>query len=186
MRFGILAFHGDVAEHAAVLRALEVDHGNVRGVDDLRRCTHLIIPGGESTVISRFLRLTGVGDEVKQRVEDRSLSVFGTCAGAIILAAQASGKNAPPTLGLIDIDIERNAYGSQVQSFDTELTLKGIDDPVPVAFIRAPIITRVGAGVEVLAEHEGDPVLVQQKNVLAGTFHPEARGVSAIHRLFLR
>ncbi len=186
MKVGILAFHGNVSEHAAVFRALRVDHGDVRSIDNLRACTHVIIPGGESTVMSRFLLMTGVGAEIVRRVTEGSLAVYGTCAGAILVSKKATGKNAPASLDLIDIDIERNAYGSQAQSFDTDLTVKGIGGNIPVAFIRAPIITRVGAGVDVLAEHEGKPVLVRQGNVLAGTCHPEARGATHIHQFFLQ
>ncbi len=185
MNVGVLAFQGDFAEHVAVLKVLKIDHCEVRSVDDLRACTHLIIPGGESTVMSRFLKMTNVGEEIQKRVSDGSLAVYGTCAGAILLAKNVTGKNTPETLGLIDITIERNAYGSQIQSFDTSLTIKGIDGAVQAAFIRAPIITKIGKDVEVLSTYEDKPVLVRQGNIWAGTFHPEARDEKQIHELFL-
>ena len=186
---GVLAFHGDFAEHLQVLADLGVPAIEVRGLEDLKSVDRLIIPGGESTVMAKFLEQTGVGAEVLRRAgkAERAgrLDVYGTCAGAILLAKKATGKNAPATLGLIDIDIERNAYGTQVDSFEAVLTVKGIKDPVDVSFIRAPVITRVGKGVEILASYQGKPVLVRQGNVLAGTFHPEVRGQTKIHEMFV-
>jgi 5'-phosphate synthase pdxT subunit len=214
MIVGVLAFQGDFAEHIAVLHSLSVPAIEVRSLADLSKVSALIIPGGESTVIAKFLEESGVGKEISRRVGNKggkvgmvgklgsaeknngsgilpvcsshSLIVYGTCAGAIILARKVTGKNAPRSLGLIDITIDRNAYGTQVDSFEAELKISGIKKPVPVAFIRAPKITRVGKGVEVLALHDGDPVLVRQGRVLVSTFHPEVRGDTRIHELFLR
>ena len=185
MTIGVLSFHGDVAEHLALLHSLNVKALEVRSVEDLHLVDRLIIPGGESTVISRFLAETGVGDAIRQRVKEKALPVYGTCAGAILLARKATGKNAPKTLGLMDIVIDRNAYGSQMQSFQADVKITNLKKAIPVAFIRAPIITKIGRGVEVLAEFDGKPVLVKQGSLLAGTFHPETCGQSAIHEFFL-
>ncbi len=185
MTIGVLAFQGDFAEHLDVLKALGIQSIEVRTLDDLSRIDRLIIPGGESTVMAKFLEMTTIGAEIQARVRNQSLSVYGTCAGAILLAKKATGKHAPKPLGLIDIDVERNAYGSQVDSFEATLMVADIKQPVMASFIRAPIITRVGKNVEILASHKGNPVLVRQGNVLAGTFHPEVRGQTEIHEMFL-
>lgn len=187
MTIGVLAFHGDFAEHLDVLNDLGVTAIEVRSLKDLEQADKLIIPGGESTVMAKFLKTSGIDADIIRRVSDAKypLSVYGTCAGAILLAKRVTGKLAPKTLGLIDIDVERNAYGSQVDSFEATLMIKGISEPVMTSFIRAPVITRVGKDVEILAEHDGKPVLVRQGNVLAGTFHPEVRGQTAIHEMFL-
>jgi pyridoxal 5'-phosphate synthase pdxT subunit len=181
MKIGVLAFHGDFAEHLQVLADLGTPAIEVRGLEDLKSVDKLIIPGGESTVMAKFLESSGVGAEIKRR----KMPVYGTCAGAIVLSKRATGKNSPKTLGLIDIDVERNAYGTQVDSFEAVLTVKGIKTPVDVSFIRAPVITRVGKDVEVLATYQGKPVLVRQGNILAGTFHPEVRGQTKIHEMFV-
>ncbi len=187
MIVGVLAFQGDVAEHVAVLTRLHVPSIEVRTKDDLSKIDGLIIPGGESTVISGFLTSSGVGREIQRRVYDRKhpLAVYGTCAGAIVLARKATGKHAPRPLGLIDLTVERNAYGTQLDSFETVINVRGIREPLSVAFIRAPKITRTGRKVEILAHDQGLPVLVRQGRVLVGTFHPEVRAETAIHRYFV-
>ena len=185
MTVGVLSFHGDFAEHLEILQSLKVTGLEVRSVDDLKRVDRLIIPGGESTVMARFLADTGVGVAIQKRAKDGTLPVYGTCAGAILIGKKATGKNAPSTLGLMDIIVDRNAYGTQMQSFHVDLKITGIKKPIPAAFIRAPIITKVGVGVEVLAMYKGNPVLLKQGKILAGTFHPEVRGQTEIHRLFL-
>ncbi|MBI1812845.1 pyridoxal 5'-phosphate synthase glutaminase subunit PdxT [Candidatus Peregrinibacteria bacterium] len=186
MIVGILAFHGDFAEHHQVLQSMKIRSLEVRTVEDLHCVTHLILPGGESTVMSKFLESTGAGKEIQKRVSNGSFAVYGTCAGAILLAKKVTGKHAPRALGLLDITVERNAYGTQAQSFEEEISIKGIRTPLRVAFIRAPKITKVGTNVEVLAKHNGDPILVKQGRMLAGTFHPEVRADEAVHTMFLR
>ena len=195
MIVGVLAFQGDFQEHRDVLLSLGVQSMEVRSLTDLAKVDALIIPGGESTVIAKFLEESGVGKEIIRRTKlglpasqagRKSLSIFGTCAGAIVLARKATGKNAPRTLDLIDVVIDRNAYGSQVDSFETALKVKGVKKPVDVAFIRAPKITSVGKGVEVLAVYKESPVLVRQGNVMIATFHPEVRGARGLHELFLK
>lgn len=186
MVIGVLSLQGDFAEHMQVLEDLRVSAREVRTTDDLAMVDRLIIPGGESTVMAKLLWKGGLGDMITKRARANELAIYGTCAGAILLAKTATGKNAPATLGLMDITIERNAYGTQIESFETELLVKGRTAALPVAFIRAPVITTIGKGVDVLAEHEGRPVLVRQGRLLAGTFHPEVRGETAIHKLFLQ
>jgi 5'-phosphate synthase pdxT subunit len=187
MVVGVLAFQGDFAEHIEVLSRLHVPSLEVRTKDDLSKIDGLIIPGGESTVIAQFLTSTGVGKEIQRRLKDKThpLAVYGTCAGAIVLARKATGKNAPRTLGLIDIVIDRNAYGTQIESFETVVDIRGIKEPLSVAFIRAPKIIRTGRAVEILAHDQGLPVLVRQGRVLVGTFHPEVRSETALHQYFL-
>ena len=188
MVVGVLAFQGDFAEHITVLHRLHVPSLEVRTIQDLSKIDALIIPGGESTVIAQCLHLSGVGREIVRRVKNiqRPMLVYGTCAGAIVLAKNVTGKNAPRPLGLIDITAERNAYGTQADSFEAVLRIGGIHGSVRASFIRAPKITRVGKGVEVISKYKGQPVLVRQGNVLAGTFHPEAREETAVHGLFIR
>lgn len=187
MTIGILAFQGDVAEHAESLNMLGQKATEIRTLADCTALTHVIIPGGESTVIARFLEETKVGEWIRTEALKQTIAVFGTCAGAILIAEEATGKHAPRTLDLIDITVERNAYGTQRDSFETDLTVQGIDHPVKTAFIRAPRITRTGSGVSVLATHPitHEPVLVQSGRILAGTSHPEVRGDASIHQLFL-
>lgn len=190
MLVGVLALQGDFAEHLQVLSDMGIACMEVRNVQDLGRVSRLIIPGGESTVIAKLLKQTGLDTEIRKRVlqksKQHSLSVYGTCAGAILLARRAIGKNAPTPLNLIDIDVERNAYGEQLDSFETPVKILGIPHKLTVAFIRAPKIRRVGKDVQVLATHDSLPVLVRQGRVLAGTFHPEVRGERHIHEMFLR
>ncbi|MBI5155793.1 pyridoxal 5'-phosphate synthase glutaminase subunit PdxT [Candidatus Peregrinibacteria bacterium] len=186
MLAGILAFQGDVAEHAAVLRTLHVPFQEVRTLADLAPVTHLIIPGGESTVMGRFLILSGIGKEMTKRVKQGALSIFGTCAGAILLARKVKGKNAPASYALIDMTVERNSYGTQAQSFSANIAVKGIAKPISMAFIRAPKILWTGRGVEVMASHKGNPVIVRQGNIWASTCHPEVNGNVELHALWLR
>lgn len=185
MTVGVLAFHGDFAEHIEVLKSLGVEAMEIRSKYQLERVSGLIIPGGESTVMAKFLESTGLGRMIRKRVRRRTLAVFGTCAGSILLAKKVIGKNAPKPLKLMKMTIERNAYGTQRESFEAGVRVKGITGRVDCSFIRAPMIRKLGRKVEVLAAHNGDPILVRQRNVLAGTFHPEMRGNTSIHQLFL-
>ncbi len=186
MTVGVLALQGDFSEHAELLRLLKVRWREVRTLEDLRCVHRLIIPGGESTVIAQLLSTTGLREEIQRRAAQGTLPIYGTCAGAILLANRVSGKEPPRSLGLLDVTVDRNAYGTQTQSFEAILKVKGLRSPVRAAFIRAPQITAVGEGVEVLASHGGKPVLVRQGDILAGTFHPEVRGRTEIHELFMK
>ena len=169
MNIGVLALQGDFVEHIGILRSLDVDCREVRTVEDLENIDGLIIPGGESTTMQKLLASTGID----QAMKNSSIPMLGTCAGAIILA----------NLRLLDISIERNAYGRQLDSFRTDVQVQG--KAIPAAFIRAPKITRVGEGVHVEVEHEGDPVFVRQDNVFVTTFHTEVTGHSLVHEMFL-
>jgi 5'-phosphate synthase pdxT subunit len=180
---GILALQGDVREHLVILERLGVDAMEVRTEKDLSRVDGLILPGGESTTISNLLRRHGL-DKALVREAKRGLPLFGTCAGAILLANQVVGEDLVP-LGLMDIAVRRNAYGPQAESFEEDVEIKGIGT-VFACFIRAPIIENIGEDVEVLAEVRGRPVLVRQGNLLAATFHPELVGETRVHEFFLQ
>jgi len=172
-RIGVLALQGNFREHAAVLRRLGADVVEVRKPEALDGLDGLVIPGGESTAIARLMRLYGL-DEALRRFER---PVFGTCAGMILLDRAH--------LGLVDLEVARNAYGRQVASFEADLALEGEDRPLRGVFIRAPRVARVGEGVEVLAEHEGEPVLLRQGRFLVASFHPELTDDERVHARFL-
>ncbi|MDR7459765.1 MAG: pyridoxal 5'-phosphate synthase glutaminase subunit PdxT [Armatimonadota bacterium] len=184
MRVGILALQGDVAEHAAVVRACGAENREVRRPEDLAGVEALIIPGGESTTIGRLMARVGLDEAIRERVE-QGLPVLGTCAGAILLAREARGGR-PPLLEVMDIAVARNAYGRQRESFEADIHVPPLGSaPLRVAFIRAPVIEAVGPAVQVLASFGGQPVLVRQDRLLAATFHPEVLGETALHRYFL-
>lgn len=173
---GVLALQGDFAEHIDILALIGAEALEVRTVEDLSRCNALILPGGESTVIMKLLSLSGLGEAIVQRVQS-GMPVFGTCAGAILLSDSH--------LKLMDISVDRNAYGSQMQSFDADVSLKKIG-AVHASFIRAPRITRTGTNVHILAEHENSVVCAEQGNMLVTTFHTEVTNEPALHEYFLR
>ena len=183
MKIGILAVQGDFAAHAAALQSLGAESIEVRTVHDLKSCDGLILPGGESTTQLQFLREEGLYDAIR-KFAGTGHAVFGTCAGAILLATHVS--NPPqPSLGLLDMTILRNGYGRQLASdvFFGPCTLK--KDPLEMVFIRGPIIGSVGPGVSILARHSGQPTLVQKDNLLAATFHPELTDDLTVHQHFL-
>ena len=199
-KIGILAFQGDVAEHSRIIEKLGHQSMEVRTIADLDKVDALIIPGGESTTIGFFLETTGLGEEIKRRAipntpsEDwlvAPLPIWGTCAGAIILAKKIESHIIPSHLGLMDMTVARNAYGSQIDSFYTSIDIPalGIQD-LKAAFIRAPIITEVHvrhhlSQPEILARHQGKIVLVQQGKLLASTFHPELTNDQRLHEYFI-
>lgn len=154
-------------------------------MEEMTALTHLIIPGGESTVIARFLFETGLAREIQKRVSAEHLAVFGTCAGAIVLAGSIKGPHAPRVLKLLDCVIDRNAYGTQAQSFAARVSLRRPKVTFSASFIRAPKILRAGGDVEILAVHEGSPVVIRQGRILAAACHPEMRGETVLHKLFL-
>lgn len=185
MTIGVLALQGDFAEHIEVLRKLSAHAVEVRTLGDLSRCDALIIPGGESTVVSFLMEEFGLLRAIPSRNREGTLPILGTCAGSILLAREVSGKNPPRTLELLDIGVERNAYGTQRESFQAKLSVKGREGFLYVSFIRAPKIVRVADAVEVLASHEGTPVLVRQGDILASTFHTEVSLGTWLHEQFL-
>ena len=183
LKIGILAVQGGFAAHAAMLAVLAAETLEVRTVKDLDGCDGLILPGGESTTQLQFLQEEGLFDAVKKFAADGG-AVFGTCAGAILLATAV--KNPPQaSLGLLDMTVLRNAYGRQLASDVFFGSSKLTDAPMEMVFIRAPVIDRVGPGVEVLAEYDGKPVLVRKANVMASTFHPELTQDATVHKRFL-
>lgn len=182
MTIGVLALQGDFVEHIRAIRACGVEACEVRLPEDLRDVDGLILPGGESTTIGKLLVSSGLGPAIITRVH-AGMPIFGTCAGAIMLARDITGYPQQYRLGLIDIEIDRNAYGRQIDSFVTDLKFQG--KSMPATFIRAPKIMRCGPGVDVLISHQGDAVLVHEKNVLAGTFHPELAGKNPVHEYFI-
>ena len=183
MKIGILAVQGDFAAHAAVLAELGAETVEVRTVADLDDCDGLILPGGESTTQLQFLQEEGLFEAVKKFAAD-GRAIFGTCAGTILLATEVKNP-AQASLGLLDMTVLRNAYGRQMASDVFFGSSKLTDVPLEMVFIRAPIIDRVGPGMDVLAEYGGKPVLVRKANVMAATFHPELTADSTVHRHFL-
>ena len=184
MKIGILAVQGDFEAHAAMLAKMGVDTVEVRTPEDLQGCNGLILPGGESTTQLQFLQEEGLSEAIKKFAAQKR-PVFGTCAGAILLATHV--KNPPQeSLGLLDMTVLRNAYGRQIASdvVSGASTLK--TEPLEMVFIRAPIIEHVGPGVEVLAEYAGKPALVQKGNIMAASFHPELTNDSTVHARFIK
>jgi 5'-phosphate synthase pdxT subunit len=172
-RIGVLALQGNVREHAAMLRRLGADAVEVRKPEQLEGLDGLVIPGGESTTFMRLMRLYGLEDAVREF----GRPVFGTCAGMIVLDRSH--------LGLVDIDVDRNAYGRQVASFEADLEVAGDPRPLRGVFIRAPRVRDTGPEVEVLAELGGEPVLVREGRVIVASFHPELTDDTRIHETFL-
>ena len=183
MKIGILAVQGDFAAHAAMLAGLGVDTVEVRTPDDLAGCDGLILPGGESTTQLQFLQEEGLADAIKQFAAVGK-AIFGTCAGAILLATEVKNPR-QESLGLLDMTVLRNGYGRQVHSdvVTGPSTLK--KEPLEMVFIRGPIIERVGPGIEILAEYAGKPALVQKGQILAAAFHPELTNDSTVHQRFV-
>jgi pyridoxal 5'-phosphate synthase pdxT subunit len=174
MRIGVLALQGNFREHAAMLRRLGADVVEVRKPGELERLDGLVIPGGESTAIGRLVRIYGL-EEALRRFER---PVLGTCAGMILLGRDG-------LLGRVDVAVRRNAYGRQVASFETDLDLGAEEEPLRGVFIRAPQVEDVGPGVEVLAELDGEPVLLRDGRYLVASFHPELTDDTRVHERFL-
>jgi pyridoxal 5'-phosphate synthase pdxT subunit len=173
MKIGVLAVQGNFREHAAMLRRLGADPVEVRKPEQLAGLDGLVIPGGESTTFMRLMRLYGLEEAVRRFKRP----ILGTCAGLIVLDNEH--------LGLLDVDVARNAYGRQVASFEADLDLAGEEAPLRGVFIRAPRVQRAGEDVEVLAELDGEPVLLRQGRLLVATFHPELTDDTRVHERFL-
>lgn len=180
---GVLALQGDVREHSRMAAAAGGGAAAVRLPADLEGVDALIIPGGESTAIGRLAVLYGMIDPLRRRIE-AGLPVLGTCAGMIFLASGVTD-GAQPQLGVLDMVVERNAFGRQNESFECGLDVEGWDEELHAVFIRAPLVDEVGPEVEVLAEHEGKPVLVRSGRVLAAAFHPELTDDLRLHRMLI-
>ncbi len=181
MKAGVLALQGDFREHARMLDEAGAIAVEIRTPEQLAGVDALVLPGGESTTIGKLARRYGLVEPIRERAA-AGMPILGTCAGMIVLASRVKGGD--PLLGLMDIGVRRNAYGRQVDSFETDLTVEGIGS-VRGVFIRAPRITDVGEGVRVLAEHEGTPVVLEQGNLLVASFHPELVGETALHEYLL-
>lgn len=199
MKIGVLDIQGSVEEHFEALERLASDKKSglkkfepvlVKSVEDLASVSGLIMPGGESTTIGKLLRKYGMREEIIKRAK-AGMPIWGTCAGAILLAKKIIGEQKADTLGLMNISIERNAYGRQLDSFETQLEFdwgsagQAYAGPgIPGVFIRAPKIVSVGKGVKILAQHKGEIVAAREKNFLATNFHPELAGDLSVHKYF--
>jgi 5'-phosphate synthase pdxT subunit len=182
IKVGVLALQGDFREHARVLERLGSAAVEVRTPAHLADVQALVIPGGESTTMAKLARAVALVEPIRDRARD-GMPVFGTCAGMIVMAERVL--DGEPLLGLMDVTVRRNAYGRQIDSFETDVGVAGIDHPVRGVYIRAPWVEDVGQGVEVLAEHEGRPVVLREGTLLSASFHPELVGETALHDAFL-
>jgi 5'-phosphate synthase pdxT subunit len=186
VKVGVLALQGAFARHIRAVERLGVAGREVRVPQDLEDVDALILPGGESTTMSKLLESQGLFDVVRSRLAE-GMPVLGTCAGMILLSADVlDGRADQRSFGAIDIVTRRNAYGRQVDSFETELDVAGLDEPFHAVFIRAPGVERVGPDVEVLARVEGAPVLCASGSVMVASFHPELTDDLRLHDLFLK
>jgi pyridoxal 5'-phosphate synthase pdxT subunit len=183
VKAGVLALQGDFREHARILGECGATPVLVRTPDDLGEVDCLVIPGGESTTIGRLARGHGLVEPIRDRAR-KGMPLFGTCAGMITMASDVEGGE--PLLSLIDLKVVRNAYGRQLDSFEADVDVRGLEGPpMRAVFIRAPVVASVGDGVEVLAEHDGHPVVCEQGKLLVAAFHPELAGDPRLHRRFL-
>jgi len=183
-RVGVLALQGAFREHIAALHDVGVEAVEVRLPRDFEGLDGLVIPGGESSTMSKLIEAYDLEPPIRE-LHARGGAFLGTCAGMIVLAHHAEdGRPDQRYLDMIDIDVRRNAYGRQPASFESPLRLAGEDLPIPGVFIRAPQIERLGEGVEVVAEHDGEPVAARQGNVLVTAFHPELTTDRRLHRRF--
>jgi 5'-phosphate synthase pdxT subunit len=187
-RVGVLALQGDTREHLAALAEAGAEAVTVRRRAELDSVDALVIPGGESTTMSKLLREFELLEPLRARLAD-GMPAYGSCAGMILLATEIAdagvpGREALP-LGAIDMTVRRNAFGRQVDSFEGDLAFEGLDGPMHAVFIRAPWVERVGPSVEVLARAAGHPVAVRQGRTLATAFHPEMTGDRRVHHLFV-
>ena len=183
---GVLALQGAFGLHAVALTDLGARPVEVRTPGDLARVQALVMPGGESTTMSMLLESSGLFDAIAERLDD-GMPVFGTCAGMILLASDViDGRSDQRSFDVVDLAVRRNGYGRQVDSFEANLDVVGLDSPFPAVFIRAPVVESAGPEVTVLARHEGRPVLAQQGRVTVAAFHPELAGDSRLHARFLQ
>lgn len=182
---GVLAVQGDVREHEQALQACGVTVQRVRTTEELAKVDGLVIPGGESTVMDKICRTFGLFDPLQTRVS-QGMPVYGSCAGMIMLAQKIlDGHQQQKTIGGIEMTVRRNAFGRQVDSFETDLAVQGLDSPYRAIFIRAPWVESVSEKVEILAKYNDAIVAVRQENLLATSFHPEMTKDYRIHQLFI-
>lgn len=182
---GVLALQGAFAAHELALVELGARTRLVRTEQDLEKIDALVLPGGESTTMSMLLETSGLFNPIDKLIR-ASLPVFGTCAGMILLAKTVHDARPDQiSFGAIDIDVRRNAYGTQIDSFETDLQVSSLANPFHAMFIRAPQVVRVASSVEVLAQHGNDVVLARENNVMVASFHPELTPDTRIHKMFL-
>ena len=183
---GVLALQGAFVAHQRALESAGATTRQVRQPGDLDGIDALVMPGGESTTMSRLLTTSGLFDDIKALLSD-GLPVLGTCAGMILLATEVlDGRPDQLSFGAIDISVQRNGYGRQIDSFETDLEVVGFDTPFHAVFVRAPKVVAVGANVEVIAEYDGVPVVARQGHVMVASFHPELTGDARLHARFLQ
>ena len=182
IKVGVLALQGDFEAHARLLERAGATPLQVRTPDELASVDALVIPGGESTTIGKLATTFGLVEPLRERAS-AGMPLLGTCAGMIVCAKRITDGD-QPLLGIVDVTVRRNAYGRQVDSFETELEVAGVGE-MHAVFIRAPWVEEVGSGVEVLATHRGHPVVLRDRNVTVASFHPELAGDDRLHRLVL-
>lgn len=186
MRVGVIAIQGDFSKHIEALNQTgfpNLEISEVRTPEELAQVERVILPGGESTTVGLLMQRYGLGDALVQAGKD-GMPMWGTCMGMIMLAKAVEGRD-QYSLGLLDITVQRNAFGAQVHSFEEEVSVKGLDEPVMGVFIRAPIVSRVGTEVEVLSEYAGKVVAVRQGKIIGTSFHPELTNDIRLHEWFL-
>jgi len=186
MRVGVIAIQGDFEKHVDALRNCGIDGLEVveaRTPADLASVDRAIIPGGESTTVGLLMQRYGMADALKQAAAD-GMPIWGTCMGMIMMAERIVGRN-QFSLGLLNIEVNRNAFGAQVHSFEDEVDVVGMDEPVLGVFIRAPVVTKISEPAEILAKYRGNIVGVRQGNLLGTSFHPELTDDVRLHRFFL-
>lgn len=194
-RIGVFALQGDVSEHVLALRkavgllGYEYDVISIRNKDQLESVQGAILPGGESTTIYRLLVNFGLYDLLKKRCNEQMLPLFGTCAGMVLCAKVGDElvcKTGTRLMGLVNAKVKRNAFGRQRESFETDVEIKGLDDPFPAVFIRAPAYETIWEPTEILSTFRGKIIMVKQRNVLVSAFHPELTNDTRVHELFLK
>ncbi|MEK9133207.1 MAG: pyridoxal 5'-phosphate synthase glutaminase subunit PdxT [Patescibacteria group bacterium] len=186
MKIGVLDIQGSVEEHLAILQNLGENPVAVKTKADLAKVSGLIIPGGESTTIGKLLAHYGLSEEIARRAQEKSLTIWGTCAGAILIAKKVINRP-PQNMALMDITIKRNAYGRQIDSFKTPVSIPILGaTPFQAVFIRAPQVKVASAKAKVLAKYGKKPIMVRQNNLLATMFHPELTTDGRIHKYFIK
>ena len=182
---GVLALQGAFSAHQIAFESLGQKTIQVRNEEDLGLVDALVFPGGESTAMSHLLRTSEMFEPIQARLSE-GMPAFGTCAGMIMLStAVIDGRHDQRSFGVIDIDVQRNAYGRQIDSFETDINVEGLHEPFHASFIRAPQVVRCGSGVSVLASLADSPILVKQNSVMVAAFHPELGVDSRVHAMFL-
>jgi pyridoxal 5'-phosphate synthase pdxT subunit len=186
-RVGVVSVQGDFEKHLEAIRSIrtpDVEAVEVRTPEDLAGVERLILPGGESTTVGMLLQRYGLGDAIRKAAE-AGMPVWGTCMGMILMARRIEGRPSQYTLGLLDVTVERNAFGSQVHSFEDEVPIEGLDGPVTGVFIRAPVVREMGPEVRAIATYGGRIVAVRQGNRVGTAFHPELTEDRRLHEWFL-